>query len=327
MSEQSLLNSTETSCDDNSLTIHDASTNVAVASVLITLPVLTCVVNILVYIKVTRARRHRTYTNIFVMSLATADLFVAMSVMPFDIYQQFNNYTWNLGRETCMVAKSLDVMFTTTSIFHLSCLSADRYVAICKPFAYKRWFHNKSVCVLLTLCWVVPFLISFVLIFNELHLVGIENIYRCTQETIGTCFLLVNLPYAITCSLIAFYGPSFFMILSNLRIYLEVRKHSMALTIFNQTEVNSKKMMCPQFSNREARVARTIGIMMGCFFCCWLPFFILTVIDPLIGYRIHETVWEIATWLGYVNSAINPILFLYFSRSSPESPKHSASYV
>ena len=256
-------------------------------------------------------KRLRTITNAFVVSLSVADFFVALLVMPFGVYQQFSNKVWDLGHAMCMLLTCLDVMTTTSSIMHLSCLAVDRYLAICRPFLHER-LNNKIVCSMLASCWILPVFISFIPIMNEWNLIGIEDYNECVfGEFQHSCGFLVNIPFSLICSTIAFYIPAIFMIICNVKIYLAARKQAHHIRTLEQSLHKHKKGKLKQ----ETKAAKTIGIIMGCFCVCWFPFFILNVIDPLIGYKITYVPWTIALWLGYLNSMLNPFLYYNFNRS------------
>ncbi|KAL3097099.1 hypothetical protein niasHS_002815 [Heterodera schachtii] len=68
----------------------------------------------------------------------------------------------------------------------------------------------------------------------------------------------------------------------------------------------------------EMRVARTIAVVVGCFTCCWLPFTIIYVLQAFhlcpVGSCIPGWLFSLSFWLGYANSALNPLLYAAFSR-------------
>ncbi len=66
--------------------------------------------------------------------------------------------------------------------------------------------------------------------------------------------------------------------------------------------------------SKERRAARTLGIIMGVFVFCWLPFFLMYVILPFCDSCCPTDKFiNFITWLGYINSALNPIIYTIFN--------------
>ncbi|KAL3254054.1 hypothetical protein MRX96_054345 [Rhipicephalus microplus] len=66
---------------------------------------------------------------------------------------------------------------------------------------------------------------------------------------------------------------------------------------------------------RERRATMILGLIMAAFILAWLPFFVLYVLGALCKRcDISGTVFAVAFWLGYCNSAVNPIIYTIFNR-------------
>ncbi|KAK7111095.1 5-hydroxytryptamine receptor 4-like [Littorina saxatilis] len=294
---------------------YTSATRYGVSVILTLVPLLTMLGNFITILAVLTHRKLRTKTNAFIVSLAIADMCVSLLVMPFGIYQQLNNKVWQLGDILCRLSSSLDVMMCTVSIFHLSCLAIDRYLAICRPFLHER-LKVWHIVMMLIGCWVIPVFISFLPIMNDWNKLGIEDYLACAYPPEAeACVFIVNIPFAIVCSLIAFYIPVVFMGVCNAKIYMAANKQAHQIRTLeaagNHSHVNSHKK---RKFHHEAKAAKTLGIIMGCFSVCWFPFFIMNIIDPIVGYRIPYIPWMVALWLGYINSMMNPVLYFFFNR-------------
>ncbi|KAE8742970.1 hypothetical protein FOCC_FOCC011400 [Frankliniella occidentalis] len=75
----------------------------------------------------------------------------------------------------------------------------------------------------------------------------------------------------------------------------------------------------------EHKAARTLGIIMGTFMLCWLPFFLWYVITTLCGESCPspDVVVAVLFWIGYFNSALNPLIYAYFNRDFREAFKNT----
>lgn len=309
--------------------------------------------NLLVIVSVMRHRKLRVITNYFVVSLAFADMLVAMFAMTFNASVQIFG-RWLFGYFMCDVWNSLDVYFSTASILHLCCISIDRYYAIVRPFKYPINMTKKVVAIMILNTWVSPAIISFVPIFMSWYTTE-ENVeFRLIHPDV--CEFKVNTVYGVISSSISFWIPCTIMVFTYLAIFREANRqekemfhrHGAAL-LLHQNNTNgdmlsnsggSSKTLMHEINQdlhhtptkerniikmkREHKAARTLGIIMGTFVLCWLPFFTWYLSTTLCSScECPDIVVTVVFWIGYFNSTLNPIIYAYFNREFREAFKNT----
>ena len=66
---------------------------------------------------------------------------------------------------------------------------------------------------------------------------------------------------------------------------------------------------------KEKRATLILGLIMGSFIACWLPFFLLYILKPAFpNLHIPDEFFAVAFWLGYCNSALNPVIYTVFNK-------------
>ena len=63
---------------------------------------------------------------------------------------------------------------------------------------------------------------------------------------------------------------------------------------------------------KEQKAAKTLGIVMGVFCICWVPFFVTNLLFGLCHLDCvphAHIVFPVFNWLGYINSGMNPIIY------------------
>lgn len=167
--------------------------------------------NALVVISVIRHRKLRILTNYYVVSLAFADLLVALCAMTFNASVNLTNGKWMFGYFMCDVWNSLDVYFSTASILHLCCISVDRYYAIVRPLQYPIIMTQKTVYFMLANVWLLPALISFTPIFLGWYTTEKHRMHR--KDNPHECSFIVNNYYAVISSSVSFWIPGVVMVI------------------------------------------------------------------------------------------------------------------
>ncbi|XP_067618708.1 octopamine receptor beta-1R-like isoform X1 [Eurosta solidaginis] len=244
--------------------------------------------NMLVIVSVMRHRKLRIITNYFVVSLAVADMLVALCAMTFNASVEITG-KWMFGTVMCDVWNSFDVYFSTASIMHLCCISVDRYYAIVQPLDYPLIMTHRRVLFMLLMVWLLPALLSFLPICSGWYTTA-EN-WKYLKNNPHICEFKVNKAYAVVSSSMSFWIPGFVMVYMYYRIYQEAvrqerlvyRSKVAALLLDKHLQISQIPKPRPSIQveqstittmRRERKAARTLGIIMSAFLICWLPFFL-----------------------------------------------------
>ncbi|XP_062241196.1 dopamine receptor D2a [Platichthys flesus] len=82
-----------------------------------------------------------------------------------------------------------------------------------------------------------------------------------------------------------------------------------------QTSVKTMNMNKRKISQqKEKKATQMLAIVLGVFIICWLPFFITHILNThCTKCKVPAEMYNAFTWLGYVNSAVNPIIYTTFN--------------
>ncbi|KAK4467743.1 hypothetical protein MN116_008674 [Schistosoma mekongi] len=195
--------------------------------------------NSLVVLSVIRERSLRNATNWFIVSLAIADISLAILVMPLATWLEVVNGYWVFGTMICNVFIMFDVLFCTASIFNLVAICLDRYLAVTKPIVYAKHNNMRRVQMSIALVWIVSFLIAVPLICGL-------NVNRYNDPTICQSF---NALYIICSSLGSFYLPAIILIVVYQRIFALIKQRHKSLRLnrsSNHQQKQQQQLQQPQ---------------------------------------------------------------------------------
>lgn len=117
----------KTSCGEQVLRYGNTE-KVLIGGVLIILTVCTICGNLLLVLSVCLVKKLKQPSNYLIVSLALADLAVAVTVMPFVSITDLIGGHWIFGQLFCNVFIAMDVMCCTASILTLCVISIDRSI-------------------------------------------------------------------------------------------------------------------------------------------------------------------------------------------------------
>uniref|UniRef100_A0A803Y502 5-hydroxytryptamine receptor 1B n=1 Tax=Meleagris gallopavo TaxID=9103 RepID=A0A803Y502_MELGA len=273
------------------------SGKIVLAVVLALVTLATVLSNAFVIATVYQTRKLHTPANYLIASLAFTDLLVSILVMPISTLYTVTG-KWTLGQVVCDIWLSSDITCCTASILHLCVIALDRYWAITDAVEYSTKRTPKRAAGMIALVWVFSICISIPPLFwRQAKAEEASNCAVNTDHVLYTVYSTVGAFYFPTLLLIALYG----------RIYVEARSRILKQTpkkagkrltraqlitdspgsSSSVTSINSK---APEGSSetekkltaaRERKATKTLGIILGAFIVCWLPFFIISLVLPI----------------------------------------------
>ncbi|XP_016319084.1 5-hydroxytryptamine receptor 7-like [Sinocyclocheilus anshuiensis] len=348
-----------TRCSEQILSYREVE-KVLIGGVLTMLTLITICGNLLVVISVCFVKKLRQPSNYLIVSLALADLSIALAVMPFVSITDLIGGRWIFGKFFCNVFIAMDVMCCTASIMTLCVISIDRYLGITRPLTYPVRQNGWCMAKMVLSVWLLSASITLPPLFGWAQNVNDDRV----------CLISQDFGYTIYSTAVAFYIPMTVMLVMYYRIYraakLSAAKHTItgfpragqeeeeedegegegadgaeehvevdcvtvAIKLQREVEMcarlprllrgvgkrNSDRRNISIFK-REQKAAATLGIVVGAFTICWLPFFLLSTARPFICGTECSCVplWVERTllWLGYANSLINPFIYAFFNR-------------
>ncbi|KAM6976400.1 kappa-type opioid receptor isoform 1-T2 [Aplochiton taeniatus] len=257
--------------------------------------------NCLVMFVIIRYTKMKTATNIYIFNLALADALVT-TTMPFQSTDYLMN-SWPFGEVVCKVFISIDYYNMFTSIFTLTMMSVDRYVAVCHPVKALD-FRTPLKAKMINVCiWILS------------SAAGIPAlILGGTQSNNGTteCALQFPEPYEYWDTLMkvcvfvfAFVVPVLIITVCYSLMVLRLK----SVRLLSGSRVKDRNLR---------RITRLVLVVVAVFVVCWTPIHIFILVKALVS--VPETTAVMAAYffcvaLGYTNSSLNPVLYAFLDEN------------
>ncbi|XP_030638767.1 trace amine-associated receptor 1-like [Chanos chanos] len=241
--------------------------------------------NLLVIITIIHFKRLHKPTNYLILSLAVADLLVGMFVMPPSMVRVVET-CWYFG----------DFYY--------------RYYAVCHPLQYQNRITPFITVIMISVCWSISITFAVVLVFAEDETSSSQYFLYGSIPCEKICVILLSEVAILFYPVFIFYAPSTIILSIYLKIFSAARKQIRLIHGVNSQIKTRVKQT--SISKAERKTTKTLVIIMSVFLICWTPIISCSIIDPLTGHSVPSVLFEVFGWIGYSNSSLNPIVYVFF---------------
>ncbi|KAG8506337.1 Somatostatin receptor type 5 [Galemys pyrenaicus] len=258
--------------------------------------------NALVIYVVLRHAKMKTVTNIYILNLAVADVLFMLG-LPFLATQYAMSY-WPFGAVLCRLVTTLDGVNQFTSIFCLTVMSVDRYLAVVHPIRSARWRRPRVAKLTSSAVWAFSLLMSLPLV-----------VFADVQEGWGTCNVswpepvgLWGAVFIVYTAVLGFLGPLLVICLCYLLLVVKVKA--------SRVRVGAPRR------RSERKATRMVLVLVLVFVGCWLPFFTVNIVNLAIVLPeepLATGAYFLVVVLSYANSCANPVLYGFLSDNFRQS--------
>ncbi|XP_014812898.1 PREDICTED: B2 bradykinin receptor [Calidris pugnax] len=241
-----------------------------------------------------------TVAEIYLANMALADLLLVCT-LPFWAINITNNFDWPFGLFLCKAVNIMSSMNFYSSIYFLTLVSIDRYLALVKTMSLGRM--RRTVCAKWNsfVVWTCALLMcSPAMVFRNLQYYEDYNVTACMLVYPASYWRPAN---NCLLNIVGFVIPLCVITYCTLQIIKALRSSELQKLKVVQTE-------------RKATMLVLAVLLL--FVVCWLPFQITTFIDTISSLthtskcleHINDLLTQIAVFCAYSNSCLNPILYV-----------------
>ncbi|XP_017275189.1 type-2 angiotensin II receptor [Kryptolebias marmoratus] len=291
-----------------------------------------------VFVLVCGSKTGRTVADIFMLNLCVSDLLFLLSLPLWAVYYS-RSYSWPFGRAACKICGALLHLNLYASIFFITSMSVDRYLAIVHPLRSLSARNPKLACLTCIMVWFLACVCTaptFAL-RDTIQLEGLEVEVCGILCPSQSCFLALAWMKILLGFLLPLFAISYCYCtigrhLLAYRDLMRMQTSAHSLNVFSQEgdrkpdrppTPSVSPSFCedrPPVGNKVERVLLTVAAVVLAFFLCWFPFHCVTFLDFLktkgwlggcsITWTINNLT-PLTLCLGFSNSAINPVLYCF----------------
>ncbi|XP_049834748.1 QRFP-like peptide receptor isoform X2 [Schistocerca gregaria] len=309
--------------------------------------------NSLIIFTVCRYRKLKNATNVFLASLASADLLLVTVCVPVKLAKLFS-HSWTMGAFICKLLHYLQSVSAICSVLTLTAMSIERYYAIVHPMRAKYTCTIRQARRVILIIWTASLLLAVPIIFVQGHKeVGTHvRAYWCIRDweiplwwRLHEVYMLLLILVIPTCIMTATYSAVCWevwrvtktrhgMTAGSLKSSGSCR-HSESFILRSSKKGGTvhtclKKTPSSRSEDDTAAVKQLIKMLVAIvilFVISWGPSLIDNVLTAygVIPWQKHGMVYKDMSTafllMAYCNSCINPVVYGFMSKNFRESFK------
>ena len=264
------------------------------------------------------ARRNKTSNLVLATSLACADLFLSITVVPFDIIYWLDFPTWTLGPQICKLWNSLFFLLLTSISLHITVIGVDIYIAILKPLRYTKFVQNSRVTIAMLLIWLYSFGIGIATYLLQDNPPSRQYGFIINSTVYGS-FLSFHIMTPLL-SVPWLYFRVFAVACEQKNRILNMEKsvanHNIIPINKNQIAPDSIRKMRQQSvpATEKIRFASVFMTVSLIYILCWTPFLIvqfMIILDSNVNKCNLEIADTVVCWIAYFQSCLDPLVYTF----------------
>lgn len=273
--------------------------------------------NSLIVYSVVHFRRMKSLSNVFLASLATADLILIIFCVPVKFAQLFS-YTWTFGKFLCIFVHYIQNLSAICSVYTLTAMSIERYYAIMYPVECRYICTMSQTKRIIILTWLGSIIMAMPVLWTQILMeVGDDEHrgYWCVRDWANQIGWKSYEIYMLTIILIVpliIMTYSYAHICNKLWSEMHNRKSTFPLS--------QPAVYIDASANKMSQVIKMLIVVVVIFVLCWSPILIINVLTafaimPSLNYGHVKAIRTTFHLFSYANSCVNPIIYGFMSRN------------